>query len=742
MLFCPFSNGKVIYVDDDAAGANDGTNWTDAYHYLQDALTDANDSEKPVEIRVAQGIYKPNQGGQVHPSNPRQATFYIEDGVTLMGGYAGLSEPDPNTRDTQLYQSILSGDLNGDDISTENPPWMLAGPTRTENSYHVVDIHSMSDPILLDGFTITGGNASDNEIYPCWSPDLFGGGLRSHADSKGGHPEVIIRNCVFKSNSANNSGGAIDYYSDRSLTVVNCEFAGNYAANGGAIQADGRESSTVNLIGCTFAGNSAVCGAAVSNDTQRNLIKTSCVRKVKMTACNFLGNRAQYGGAAYIIADTPGGSCELELTGCLFAGNHARQYLWTVPGMGLPEPSPAELIINESSAGTSGGALYIAGCIEAAITNCTFASNSAPSGSTIAYYFGSETSPGTLRLHNCILHDEENQIYSDNEFAIVAEYSNIRGGWIGEGNIDADPLFAAPGYWDPNGTPDDPNDYFRIDGDYHLKSQAGRWDPNSSSWIKDDVTSPCIDAGDPNSDWSGEIWPHGERINLGAYGGTREASMSIQPQPMSLPRIVYLYSADAEAAGSFQSLLAGYGCPTTLIRLDQAPAAALDDYDLIIVGDDTENAAAWNDPQVAAAIEAAGVPIIGMGEAGYDFFGVLGLSIGRPNGWHGDNNSIYVVDPNHPLFSTPYTINLPQDRMLQLYMETSHVGINLYPVPQTALALGAETYRLGYYPLVMEQNRYLLWGFTESPQKMTEIGKKLFINVVVRTANKAWESKN
>ena len=59
MLFCPFSNGKVIYVDDDAAGANDGTNWTDAYHYLQDALTDANDSEKPVEIRVAQGIYLP-----------------------------------------------------------------------------------------------------------------------------------------------------------------------------------------------------------------------------------------------------------------------------------------------------------------------------------------------------------------------------------------------------------------------------------------------------------------------------------------------------------------------------------------------------------------------------------------------------------------------------------------------------------------------------------------------------------
>ena len=228
---------------------------------------------------------------------------------------------------------------------------------------------------------------------------------------------------------------------------------------------------------------------------------------------------------------------------------------------------------------------------------------------------------------------------------------------------------------------------------------------------------------------------------MGTYGGTCE-SMSTQPQAMSLPRIAYIYGSDAQAAESFQSLLIGYGCPTSLVGLDQAPAAALEGYDLIVVGDDTEDSAAWRDPQVIPAIEGGGRPIVGMGEGGYDFFGVLGLSIGRPNGWHGDNNSIYVVDPNHPLFSTPYPISLPEDRMLRLYTETKHVGINLFPVPQTVLTLGAETYRLGYYPLVMEQNRYLLWGFTESHQKMTEAGKMLFINVVVRTANKAWESKN
>jgi hypothetical protein len=46
-------------------------------------------------------------------------------------------------------------------------------------------------------------------------------------------------------------------------------------------------------------------------------------------------------------------------------------------------------------------------------------------------------------------------------------------------------------------------------------------------WEFDDVSSLCIDGGDPNSDWSEELWPHGGRINIGAYGGTSEASMSL-----------------------------------------------------------------------------------------------------------------------------------------------------------------------------------------------------------------------
>jgi len=71
------------------------------------------------------------------------------------------------------------------------------------------------------------------------------------------------------------------------------------------------------------------------------------------------------------------------------------------------------------------------------------------------------------------------------------------------------PLFVQEGYFDDNGTADNTSDDIWIPGDYHLL-------PSSS----------CIDAGDPASDWSLEPWPNGGRINMGAYGGTPEATRS------------------------------------------------------------------------------------------------------------------------------------------------------------------------------------------------------------------------
>jgi hypothetical protein len=135
-------------------------------------------------------------------------------------------------------------------------------------------------------------------------------------------------------------------------------------------------------------------------------------------------------------------------------------------------------------------------------------------------------------LVNCILWDGDDQIWENDDSTITIAYSNVHGGWPGEGNIDVDPCFADPGYWEPNGTPDDPNDDFWVDGDYHLKSQAGRWDANERRWMKDDVTSPCIDAGDPMSPLRHGPFPNGGIINMGAHGGTAEASKSYFGEPV------------------------------------------------------------------------------------------------------------------------------------------------------------------------------------------------------------------
>ena len=68
--------------------------------------------------------------------------------------------------------------------------------------------------------------------------------------------------------------------------------------------------------------------------------------------------------------------------------------------------------------------------------------------------------------------------FTQSEEAPVAQLrSDIEGGWLEEGYLDVDPLFAGPGYWDPNGTAEILSDDIWVDGDYHLKSREGRWDP-------------------------------------------------------------------------------------------------------------------------------------------------------------------------------------------------------------------------------------------------------------------------
>ncbi|MHC4582887.1 MAG: right-handed parallel beta-helix repeat-containing protein [Planctomycetota bacterium] len=112
------------------------------------------------------------------------------------------------------------------------------------------------------------------------------------------------------------------------------------------------------------------------------------------------------------------------------------------------------------------------------IANCTIVGNSEIG-----------ISEGIPSILNSIIYDNGVQITGS---SAIVTYSNVQSGFPGEGNIDADPLFADA-----------------ANGDYHLLTG-----------------SPCIDAGDPNSECTFEPEPNGGIINMGAYGGTLEASKS------------------------------------------------------------------------------------------------------------------------------------------------------------------------------------------------------------------------
>ncbi len=149
-------------------------------------------------------------------------------------------------------------------------------------------------------------------------------------------------------------------------------------------------------------------------------------------------------------------------------------------------------------------------------SNCTFFGSG---GETIALYTWGNA--GNLNIRNSIIRGY-GVLMQNNNLDVSVDYSNVQGGWegAGVGNIDVDPLFAEDGLGEGGEV------LYGVVPDFHLMSSAGRYDALAGMWVRDDVDSPCIDAGDPLA-WIGdEPLGCGGRINMGAYGGTAEASLT------------------------------------------------------------------------------------------------------------------------------------------------------------------------------------------------------------------------
>jgi len=270
--------GEIIYVDGDAPGPlHDGNSWATGYRHVQDALADPCLASGD-EIWVAEGTYYPdantaNPGG----TKDRTATFQLINGVTIEGGYGGPMGG-PKMRIVDWYQSILSGDINVPD-------------SNSDNSYHVVTGSGTEPNAVLDGFTITAGNANGS------GADANGGGMYNDSGSP------TVTNCYFWRCSASSEGGAVwsgwsapfsishSSGSENSANtggalcnlagtsrVANCTFSGNNADDGGGLVTLG---GTVNVTNCTFSGNSAqsmgggICNLNVGTVTITNSIMWS-----------------------------------------------------------------------------------------------------------------------------------------------------------------------------------------------------------------------------------------------------------------------------------------------------------------------------------------------------------------------------------------------------------------------------------------------------------------------------------
>jgi predicted outer membrane repeat protein len=210
-----------VYVDIDATGTHDGSSWTNAFIYFNEAITAA---VSGIEVWVAQGTYVP-------PGIDRRNRFILKNGVRVYGGFAG-NEKTRGDRDPSAFQTTLSGEIGA------------AGTA--DNVYNVVWVSGTNTTPLLDGFTITGGRADGG------APWNQGGGLYAYF---GG---ATIVNVTFTGNYASQAGGGIAT-NGGVVHVYNSGFFGNQAGVYPAGTGGGFYGKTYGekLVNCVFSGNSA-----------------------------------------------------------------------------------------------------------------------------------------------------------------------------------------------------------------------------------------------------------------------------------------------------------------------------------------------------------------------------------------------------------------------------------------------------------------------------------------------------
>ena len=398
-----------------ASGSNDGTSWANAFTNLQTAIARAGAGS---EIWVAQGTYYPGQD--------RTNLFLCPAGIPMYGGFAG-AETARVQRDWEVHPTLLSGDLG------------IPGDTQ-DNAYHVV---KGVNGALLDGFTITGGNAN----HPNAWDQRQGGGI--YCDW-GNTTNFVVQNCRLVGNTALESGGggfAGSYFNCTVAsntarlgggiglgTATNCLFQGNLAASGGGSYSSTNRNcwfifnNATNAGGGGFAGSYFNC-TVVSNTAQLG----GGIGIATATNCLFQGNLASSGGGSYSstnrncwfslnnATNMGGGGMSSVFDGCLLYSNVA-----TSVGAGYSHSYATNCLVFRNTT-----ASYGAGAYASTNVNCTVTENTAGLGGGL--YDG--------QALNCIVWNNAATYQSNNYCNTLFTYSCVTPLPPGTGNITNSPLF-------------------------------------------------------------------------------------------------------------------------------------------------------------------------------------------------------------------------------------------------------------------------------------------------------------
>jgi PKD repeat protein len=392
----------VLYVDADAASGGDGASWATAFDSLQAALDEAAINGMVEEVWVAEGVYYPTY--EVDPNDARTATFQLVDDVAIYGGFLG-DETSLGQRDIASYVTVLSGDLLGDDLDPNNV---------VENAYHVLTGDLNGPTAVLDGFTVTGGNADGVD------PHDIGGGMINDT----GNPTLanciftgnralfgaamfnlssspVLLDCEFNNNISTFSGGAIYNASASNPTLERCLLDGNMTQNDSSGGAMVNQAGCVPLLtDCTISNNMASAGAGIVN------LESSPI----LTRCVISDNVGDNGGGIYNYIQS-----NSIMIDCTISNNTA-----TNLGGGMANwesrPELTNTTVADNLAG-GGGGFYNYFYSEPILTNCVVSGNEATSSFAYGGGFRSEDWCDAL-LINCTISDNLAArgagIYNDN----------------------------------------------------------------------------------------------------------------------------------------------------------------------------------------------------------------------------------------------------------------------------------------------------------------------------------------